>query len=490
MRTGTCVPRQGWPFIVLGALLVLGLGCSRQLTEPPTPTGLPETFSRSGSGSTPDEWWQAFNDTSLNQLIDEALTQNLDLLSSWDRLAQARAIARKADAALWPWADAQGGAIRTRQHSTTGTVYTSTYSMDLAASYELDLWSRLKSTQQAAWLDAEAQREAVVTTAIALSASVTNTWYQLAEAKALARVIDKQIETNRQVLEIVTVQFRKGMTSAADVLRQRQLVAATEATSIVVEETTQLLQHRLSVLLGRPPALAWQEEAATLPEVPPLPDVGIPTDVLWRRPDVRAAYRQLQAADQRLAVAVADQYPRLSLSAGVGSSAPSLHSLFDVWTANLIANAVQPLFDAGWRKAEVHRQSALVAEAMHTWQQAILTALQDVEDALVQEHEQRRTLKSLQQQLHLARQTAERNRQRYIKGQIDYIRVLESLQSLQSLERSVIAAQRAVVQSRIALYRSLAGGWDLSRPPAESIAAGQETPAFRRPAMSSEKERL
>jgi NodT family efflux transporter outer membrane factor (OMF) lipoprotein len=433
---------------------------------------VPQTFSTSGTAPLPENWWQAFEDKALDALIEKALTDNFDLQSAWDRLAQAHAVARQTDASLWPQASAQAGASRSRREANGDTTYTSLYSIGVAASYEVDLWSYLRSTQRAAWLDVQASQDAAETAAITLSATVANTWYQLAEAKALLRIARDQVETNKKVLNIVTVQFRNGAAAAADVLRQRQLVASTEATVISAEETAALLQYTLSVLIGTEPRLAWQQAEIDLPALPPMPDPGVPSQVLLRRPDVRLAYRQVQAADQRLAAAIADQYPRLSLSANVETTAPSIRELFDDWLANLAGNLAQPLIDAGRRKAEVQRQEAIVSERMHAWSQAILEALQDVEAALTQEQQQARLLANLNVRLPLARQTYERNRERFIKGQTDYIRVLESLQSLQALELSVVRAQRTLIQHRIDLYRSIAGPGDVSHP---ALARGNET---------------
>ena len=186
--------------------------------------------------------------------------------------------------------------------------------------------------------------------------------------------------------------------------------------------------------------------------------------MLQRRPDVCQAYRRVQAEDQRLAAAIANQYPSLSISASVETSAVSIRDLLDDWLANLVANAIQPLFDAGQRKAEVQRQKAVVRERVHTWGQIILEALQEVETALTREQQQTRLLENLNARLRLARQTYQRNRARFIKGQVDYIRVLESLQSLQVLEVEVVSARSTLVRYRIDLYRSIAGPFDLPQP--------------------------
>jgi NodT family efflux transporter outer membrane factor (OMF) lipoprotein len=471
--------------LLLGLTVLLAQGCSSHSTRtlrppvevPDSFVGAPQDSATAPAVAPQNNWPDTFGDTELNLLIDWALTGNFTLKTAWDRLAQAQATARQAGASLSPPVNLDAGYRRSRQVVQDQVVYSSVYSVGVAASYEVDLWSRVRSSREAALLDVEASRDALDAAAISLTASVAGTWYQLAEAQALVRIARNQIETNKQVLQIVTTQFRQGMAAAADVLRQRQLVAATEAQLISGQETVELLQYTLSVLLGVGPRLAWQDKIVTLPELGPMPNVGIPTEVLWRRPDVRQAYRQVQAADLRLATAIANRYPRLSLSATIETSAPSVRDLFDDWLGNLAANAVQPLVDGAQRKAEVERQRAIVSERIHAWGQAILDALADVETALTRQRQQEQLLESIQRQLQLARQTYERNHARFIKGQADYIRVLESLQSLQSLERDVVRAQRTLIQRRIDLYRSVAGPCDLPQPALAQVAELGQTVA-------------
>lgn len=461
--------RERHIWLLLGLLYLAG-GCHRSVKKPAMPVRVPASFSTDGTARLSNDWWRSFDDETLNDLIAQGVSENFSLQSAWDRLAQAEASAKQIGSSLWPQVSLSAGYRRSRQLVQGEAVYSSLYSAGLAASYEVDLWSRLRSSRDAARLDAEASWDVVDAGAITLAAAIANTWYQLAEAKALVRIAQGQIETNRKVLDIVKIQFRNGASAAADVLRQQQLVSATQSQLISAQETVELLQYTLSVLLGRSPERAWQETTISMPELGPMPKIGIPAEVLWRRPDVRQAYRQVQAADLRLAVAIADQYPRLSLSASVETTGTSVSDLFDDWLGNLAANAVEPLFDGGLRKFEVERQRALLSERLHTWGQTLLEALQDVETALTQQRQQSLLLDSLRHQLELARQTYERNRERFMKGQADYIRVLESLQSLQSLERDVIRARRTLIQRRIELYRSTAGPWDLSRPELAKIS--------------------
>ena len=476
-------------WLLIGVLTLWTGGCSHPTGQLRPSVDMPDAFSRSGTQSLSQQWWRAFGDDELDALIDEALTGNFDLRVAWDRLVQAQAIARRTDASLLPQADLAAGARRSRQETGATASYSSLYSAGLAAGYEVDLWSRLDSTRKAAWLDVQAQREAVDTAAITLSASVANTWYQLAEAKGQMRIAREQIRTNEEVLKIVNIRRRKGVARAADFYRQQQLVASTEAQLIVAEEAAELFQYQLSVLIGNKPELAWQEVSGAFPDLPPMPSLGVPADVLLRRPDVRQSYRQVQAADQRLAAAIADQYPRISISANVEtSSATSVRDLFDDWLANLAANAIGPLFDGGRRKAEVQRQQAVAAERIDSWSQTILDALQDVEAALTRQEQQSQLLANLEYRLGLARLTYARNRESYIKGQIDYIRVLESIQSLQALERNVVTAQLTLVERRIDLYRSIAGPCDPPQPAPVQSSALQEAPRTNSGSLTQDKQ--
>ncbi len=459
----TRVKRERRIWLLLSLLWFTG-GCDPPTRSPAVPVRLPQAWSATGSAPLAHDWWHDFDDTSLDELIDQALAENFTLQTAWDRLAQAEATARRTGASLWPQVSVDAGYRRSRQIVLDDAVYSDLYGVGVGAAYEVDLWSGLKSAREAAWLDAQASRDAVDAAAITLAASIASTWYQLAEAKTLVEIARDQIETNRQVLDIVTIQFRNGAAAAADVLRQRQLVSATRSQLISAQETVELLQYTLSVLIGRPPELAWQDTPVTLPELGAMPEIGVPSEVLWRRPDVRQSFIQVRAADQRLAAAIAEQYPQLSLSASAETAATSVSDLFDDWLGNLAANAIQPLVDGGFRRAEVQRQRAVVSERIHTWGQTLLDALQEVETALTQQRQQLLLLGSLQRQLELARETYDRNRERFMKGQADYIRVLESLQSLQSLERDIVRAQRTLIQRRIDLYRATAGPWNLPRP--------------------------
>jgi outer membrane protein TolC len=193
------------------------------------------------------------------------------------------------------------------------------------------------------------------------------------------------------------------------------------------------------------------------------------------RPDIRSAYYAVLSADSDLAAALANRFPRLSLTAEAEISGEHSRDLFDNWLATLASNLAAPLIDGGTRKAEVDRTRSAVSEALHTYGQTILDALSEVEDALAKERHQRDFIQSLETQLKLAGQVSDRMRDRYLQGTVDYQRVLDALLSQQTLEQSVLSARRDLVQDRIDLCRALGTGWELERPEQDQPDASMVT---------------
>jgi len=443
-------------------LMLLISGCSlSQPSRPVAPVSLPATFSDSGSSPLPTHWWLTFTDPVLDTLINQALTDNLSLQSARDRLLQAEALARQSGAALYPTLDATAEVSTSRVHADGNTSTVNNKSLGLMAGYEIDLWGRLRSSRDAASLDAEASAEDLQTAAISLTADVAVTWYQLVEQSGQLALLNEQTATNEKVLDLVTLQFRTGQVGIADVLQQRQLIETNRGEKAQISARLKVLEHQLAVLLGQAPNQIQVPQQTVLAELPPLPQTGLPADLLQQRPDLRSAYNALLAADQRIAVAVADRFPQLSLSASLETSGEHTRNLFNDWLTNLSANLLGPVFDAGQRRAEVDRTRAVAAERLHDYGQAVLTALTEVEDALVQERRQREYLASLSRQLELAGQVTRSLRDRYLKGAVDYQRVLDALLSQQQLQRDLLTGQRELLENRITLCRALGGGWPL-----------------------------
>jgi NodT family efflux transporter outer membrane factor (OMF) lipoprotein len=435
---------------------------------------VPETFSMSGSEVLPDKWWQSLKDPVLNGLIEEALGGNFSLQTSWDRLVQAEQVAVKAGAPLLPSVRYQASAARTRQEIGPVETYNTSLSAGLVASYEVDLWNRVRAGREATLLDVEARKQDLAAAAVTLSASVAKTWYQLQEGKLQVSLIGDQLIRNQQVLDLVRASFNAAKVGAPDVLRQRQLVESSRGQLIQAGEQVKLLQNRLCVLIGRVPEQAWADQTTPLIDLPPLPDTGVPAEMIGRRPDVAGAFYAIRAADQRTAVAIADKYPSISLTGTLTTSDRRIEDLLDDWLASLAGSLAGPLFDAGLREAEAQRTQAVLSQAIHTYQQTVVEAIQEVEDALVQETHQRAYLTNLAAQLNLAKETYDRTYFRYSKGQGNYLRVLDSLQLQQQLERSQLSAKRSLIDRRVDLCRALAGAWAMDRPESASLAKASE----------------
>jgi len=428
----------------------------------------PKTFSLSGEGKMPDKWWTVLGDAELDKLIEAALKNNLDLIATWDRLAEARAVARRSSAELYPTLTGDGGASRTRTETHKGTAspltpfgrtYTSNFFLGLLASYEVDLWGRVRSTSDAAALDVLVSMEDLDAAAITLTAEVAQTWYRLLESRQQLKLLDSQIETSKQVLEFVELRRGLGEAITIDRLQQQQQVESKRAEKARTHSTRMVLEHQLAVLLGKAPG-AFTPAGGTLPvKLPELPATGLSADLIRRRPDVRSAQLRVAASNKRVAAAIADRYPRVSLSLQAGSSTAKVRDLFDNWFATLAANLTAPILDGDLRAAEVSRTRAVASRQLHTYAQKILTAIKEVEDALAQEARQRQYIDSLAKQLKFSKDVVSEAQQRYRKAdkKVDYLRTLDALQSHQRLQRASLQARRELIDFRIGLYRALAG---------------------------------
>jgi NodT family efflux transporter outer membrane factor (OMF) lipoprotein len=427
---------------------------------------LPGAFSSTGSVAVTEAWWEEFGDSELNRVISGALSNNYTLRAVWDRLAQAEAVAARQGAALIPSVNAEASASRTRidTDGADSAVYENEYGAGLVASYELDIWGRVRSARDAAALDVSATEGQVQAAAISLSAEIALTWFQLAEQLGQLDLLRSQIETSQRSLAVLNGRFRSGQSGAVDVLQQEQLVETRRGDLAVSEARVQVLKNRLAVLAGVVPGSPMPVPSALPQDLPVAPATGVPADTMQRRPDVARAYDLVQAADERVASAIADRLPRLSLSARVSSTAPEIDDVFSDWIASLAANLVGPVIDGGSRRAEVARAEAVRSEAINTYGQTILEAFAEVEDALTQEQRQRELIVSLDRQLELATQITKNLRDRYLSGSEDFLRILTAEISRQSLERNRLQAGQQLIEYRIGLYRALAGGLETARP--------------------------
>ncbi|MEN8753352.1 MAG: TolC family protein, partial [Desulfobacterales bacterium] len=273
------------------------------------------------------------------------------------------------------------------------------------------------------------------------------------------RLLEHQLQTNLTFLELIELRFHMAMVSALDVYQQKQVVEDIKAEIPLVEAREQLLRHELALLLGKLPKTMLNISREELPKPIEIPATGLPADLLSSRPDLRAAGMRLWAADWQVAAARADRLPAISLTAQARYGEADADVLFDNWLLSLAGNLTAPIFDGKRRAAEVDRSLAVVDEKLSAYRQTVLTAIKEVEDALVNESKQREHINGLEKVTATARKALKEAGNRYRKGLTDYLPVLTQLLTVQGLERNLIQQQANLLGVRISLYRALGGTW-------------------------------
>lgn len=444
----------------IGALLLTLGGIGGCASKGPLPTFATSTLpplSDSGETIAPDRWWMSFADDGLNREVNRALGENFDLAIALQRLRAAQALTRRQASDLLP--DLNG--LFGNQNTFGPGPNDSQITWGLGAAYQVDLWGQIRSRVDAERLRAEATRSDYHAVALTLSAEISRTWFTLIEAYAQLELLDTQVETNEKGLKAVELRYAEiGEGGSPNVLRQRQLVQSTLEQIIVVKADIEVLEHRLAVLTGQPPQSATYQTGSEFPKLPPLPYTGLPSELLNRRPDVRATFLALSAADQDLAAAVLDQYPRLDLSASLVNSAENPERLFQDWFLSIGGQLLGPIFDGGQRRAEVDRRQALVCQRFGEYRQTILIALQEVEDGLALERYQIERIEKLETQVGFAEKASEQLLQFFITGEATYLDVLSANQSQQRLQRDLLSARLDLILIRVGLYLALAGDFD------------------------------
>lgn len=451
-----CGSRDG---IAIGCLLTIFAACAvAPPGEEPPFQSAPEFSARDGVALAA-RWWESFGDVRLSEHVDRGLAGSFTLRAAYERVVAARTVAERVGADLWPAVDGfASAALQDTRGNRATEPQRSELGLGVEASYELDLWGRIRASRDAAALEAVATEEDYQAAAIALSADIAIVVYRLDEAIAQRALIESQLQTNRDVLDVIESRFAIGQSNAADVLRQRQLVEATNEQRIIEFQSIEVLEHLLAVLEGDPPQ-GWSNGASSagLPTLPQLPAIGLPAELLERRPDVRAAFARLESEDAAVAAAVRDQYPSITLTGSIATTAENASGLFSTWFESLAAGLVAPLFDGGLRASEVERAVAVRRQRLAEYGDTVLEAFREVEDALAAERRQAERIASLERQLAFADSTYTELRSQYLNGAADFIDVLVALRDQQGLERSLLEARLLHIEARIALHRAIAG---------------------------------
>lgn len=406
-------------------------------------------------GTTP-EWQKFFGDERLRQLITLALQNNRDLKLAVLNIEQARAQLDLRRADQWPTLNA--GLSGSRQPTSAGGISSSYSAGALVTAYELDLFGRVRSLADASLAQYLATEEARKAVQISLLASVANSYYALLGDEELLRVTRQTLATREDSYRLIKLRFDNGASSQIDLRQAESLLESARVTLAQATRQRALDENALVLLLGQALPDGW----AAGPGVGSLPDlpVGLPSDMLLRRPDVRQVEQQLIAANAAIGAARAAFFPRISLTGSVGSVSNELSGLFGSGMAwSFAPQLLQPIFDAGRNQANLRSSEVGRDIALTQYERAIQSAFREVADALAGRATLREQLRAQQAQLAAEQDRYRLAELRYRSGAASYLDALDAQRSLFAAQQAQLQVQTQYLQNLVTLYRVLGGGW-------------------------------
>jgi NodT family efflux transporter outer membrane factor (OMF) lipoprotein len=410
-------------------------------------------------------WWKQFEDPMLTSLIERAMASSLDLKTAQSRIRQARAELWFSQGGLWPSVDAT--ASQSRSRASTGAK-TELYSAGLDAAWELDIFGGQRRDIEASEALVRASVEDLRDVWVTLTAEIALNYISLRGFQQEIVILERNLETQQKTADLTRKRFNGGFVGALDVANAEVQVTNTSAQLPLLELSVQQTIHNLGILLGTYPA-ALAEELSTGADIPSSPAqiaVGIPSDLLRRRPDIRSVEAQVHAATALIGVAEADLFPRFALTGSLGFQSQKADALFNwnnrIWSVGPTAG--WNIFDAGRTRANIEAQKAVEEQVLLAYQQTVLTALQEAEDALIALTKEQEHRDALQKSVEASRRSVNLATQLYTEGETDFLNVLTAQRSLFSSEDALVNSNRTVSTNLVALYKAMGGGWEDQYP--------------------------
>jgi multidrug efflux system outer membrane protein len=413
-------------------------------------------------------WWQVFHDDALQGLIRMALTNNYDLRVAETREEQARALATEARSQFFPLIGYAGAAARGRNSAFSGTpsfnngTTGDTFALAGEASWELDLWGRIRRLSESARAQYFATREARHDVTISVISQVAQAYFQLLALDEELEIARRTTNSYDESLKLFTAQLQGGVASRLETSAADALKASAAATIPDLERQIAFQENLLSVLVGENPGPVTRAGDPSEDLMPPEVPAGLPSTLLERRPDIREAEQLVRSANAQIGVAEANFFPQISLTALFGQVSPAA-STFTAGQANawnLAANAVGPLFQGGQLTAQYRQVKAAWEQARLQYQSTVLNAMQEVSDALIAR--QKYAEESVEQARAVAayEEAAKVAMERYRSGQANYYEVLQQQQALFPAQNILVQTKLNQLLAVVNLYRALGGGWD------------------------------
>jgi NodT family efflux transporter outer membrane factor (OMF) lipoprotein len=416
------------------------------------------------------EWWRTFDDPLLDALVEEAYAQNLTLRQAAVRVVQAMAARGIAVGELFPQSQEVGGSYdRTKLSENIGEPirYRSSWGIGFDAAWELDVWGKYRRNIESADASLDASLASYDDVMVSLVAEVAATYVELRTLQIRIRIALDNIEIQEESLRLAESRFRNGQTSELDVAQAESVLEQTRAAVPALRIDLQQAMYQLNFLLGSPPRdlLERLGEAGQIPTAPTEIAIGIPADLLRRRPDIRLAERQAAARSAQIGVAAADLYPSFFLSGSLGLQSDSSGDLFegDSWTGSITPGFSWPILNYGRIKNNVRVQDAAFQATILDYQNAVLAAAQEVESGLAGFLGAQEQVEHLAASVDASRRSLELSTIQYREGSSTFTRVLNSQTQLRAVEESLATTQGQVAQNLIATYKALGGGWEIRR---------------------------
>ncbi len=402
------------------------------------------------------DWWMVFNDQRLNALEQRAMAANQTIAAQAATYDQARALVDEARAALFPVLGATGGASR----AGTGHAALSTVSGELTASWEIDVWGKIRRQVQSSEATAQQNAALLANARLSAGAALATAYMEMAVSDALQRVLDDAVKNDAKSLQITQNQYNAGFAARSDVILAQTQLETAQSAAVAVGIARGQYEHAIAVLAGMPPADLNIPPLAQPPAMPAIP-VSVPSTVLQRRPDVAAAERAMDSSNALIGVAVAAYYPTINLSGLFGFQGGGFGSLIsagnEIWSAG--GAVADDIYAGGARSAAVDAARAEYRNTVATYRQTVLTALQQVEDQLV-------ALRQLQQQA-VVQAAAVRDStlavaitlNEYRAGTQAYTSVVTAQNTLLAAQQTQLSITQSQLTAAVALITALGGGW-------------------------------
>lgn len=409
------------------------------------------------------QWWQTFGSTELDALIAQAMMQSQDVAAAQARVRAAQANAVIAGASLLPEVNATVGGGRQGRLRGDAAVDGTTWSAQLSASYEVDLWGRNRALRDSALSSLRASRFDLAATRLIVTSGVAIAWLQAVALTERADVAQQSLASAEQLLNLVTARARAGAATALEVAQQRGLAASQRRAVATLRQQAGEARTALAVLLGVPGTMPVTTTSVDTLHQPAI-DAGLPSSLLLRRPDIATAESRLAAAQADVSAARAAMFPALSLTAGVGYGGSQLRSLFDNPIYSVAAALATPIFNAGRLGAVRDQADARREELLATYRQTIVAAAGDVERALNALAGNAAQRVAQDEELAQARRALVLAESRYRAGAESMLTLLDTQRSLYTAQDTAVALRADGLSGSVALYKALGGGWQVSGP--------------------------